>query len=862
MSNETVIKVKVDESGTVQYFDKLGNAMDGAEKSATAASGGFSKTQASLVALQAGVALTAQAFTFAADNIGKVFQVISAGSAVDDTTAAFNELAQSAGVAGDTLLSNLNTALADTIPNVQLMQQANELLIGGLNPDQIELVANAARTLGEYTGTDAAQGMNALSDSLLKGNDRALKTLGIVVDNNKALKDFADAQGIAVDLLSETAKVEAIREASLRSLAEQQDKLTKATVDGGDRVSQVNKILVDTFNKVQQAVAGDAGVNQALDDLIATMKGIDFDAVANGFITIANGIIQVANASANAIQWLSKLVNNQSSLDMAFGASTKQSKAFNSQMVQVIKTLEGDTPEALDLARSKFREVKAAMDEAAKAGKFTVQEFNFLEAELNKTATAVQDVMRANGLLADETLKVIPPIQKVKTGLIDVVAEARKAEQASKDLAKQGLEKVSEAAIDAAFELESLRLTAQELGQNPIDILFESQNLGGGDTASLTNSKGFQIGMMLAEGISRGLDEGFTRQGGVDLLGSIGKGLAPEYGPLIDVGTNLLGKAVEHIFGGEHAGTTARKAADKFFADAFDADRLFVIIDGQLKQIEDLVFKGETLFGGNSDFNDGSFDNFFAGLPEAAQAAFAGVGLGFEELLGVGSDISGQIGAVLANNIGGSLNNLQLLVQSSGKSFEELRGSVVEAFLDGKVSALEAQTALNGLAQVAQDGIPDAIGATVQAFANMQAAGAKGGRALIDAFKDIGFEAKELGIKDFGALAANIIASGKYSTETVNAYFDELRRQGIDNVEELANASNEQLISIGSALQASGFLEEAANSTAELIETINDLPNEKTLTFNIKTNFDANTQAAQDQGYVPRLSTAGGSISY
>ena len=213
-------------------------------------------------------------------------------------------------------------------------------------------------------------------------------------------------------------------------------------------------------------------------------------------------------------------------------------------------------------------------------------------------------------------------------------------------------------------------------------------------------------------------------------------------GQVVQLFEPILGNIVESIFGGEDAGTTARKAADKFFADAFDANRLQVIIDGQLKEISDLVFKGDSLFGGEVDFTDGTFSNFLASLPGEAQAAFNGVGLAFEDLLGIGQDVGGQLAAVFANNVGGSLNNLQLLVQSTGKSFEELRGFVVEAFLDGKISALEAQTALNGLAQVAQKGIPDAIGATVQAFDNLKAAGVKGGRALIDALQDIGFEAK------------------------------------------------------------------------------------------------------------------------
>lgn len=888
MANETVIKVKVDESGTIQYFDKLGNEMMEAGKASETASQGFSKTQASLVALQAGIGLAAQAFSFAADNIGKVFQVISAGSAVDDTTSAFNDLAISAGVAGDTLLNNLNTALAGTIPNVQLMQQANELLIGGLKPDQIELVASAARTLGEYTGTDAAQGMNALSDSLLKGNDRALKTLGIVVDNNKALKDFADAQGIAVDLLSETAKVEAIRAASLKALAEQQDRFSKATLDGGDRVAQINKVLTDTFNKVQQAVAGDAGVNAALDSFVSTLKGIDYGAISNGFITIANSIIQIANVAAKATSALAGFITGTSAYDRAIGSVTVKSKSFDDRLTSIIDLLGKGTKEATEKALKQYNLLGQEYQSLEKDGKLLQKEIAFLNPEFAKTGQQVAEAAKQYGLLGKETEQVIKPLDKVTTGLIDVIAASKKAEQAADELGKAEKKAAEEAAkaaeeatkawsdgfdrmIDLKNKFESDIASAKTGGGifgGIFDSLFGDSTVDS-PTGAIEIGRGF--GEALTEGLQQGLLAAMNGASGEEMRATVTQGLSqiaqqafPEAAPFIEFAEPFLIEGIEHMFGGEHAGTTARKAADKFFADAFDADRLFVIIDGQLKQIEDLVFQGETLFGGNSSFTDGSFDNFFQGLPEAAQAAFGGVGLAFEELLGTGEEISGQIGAVLANNIGGSLNNLQLLVQSSGKSFEELRGTVVEAFLDGKVSALEAQTALNGLAQVAQDGIPDAIGATIQAFDNMQAAGSKGGRALIDAFKDIGFEAKELGIKDFGALAQNIIASGKYSTEQVNAYFDELRRQGITNVEQLTAASTEQLLSVGSALQASGYLTEAANETAALIEGINELPSEKTFTLNVKANLDGNAQELANSGVLRelgRLSPQNGGVS-
>jgi hypothetical protein len=862
LSNETVIKVRVDEQGTIQFFDELGNKMQETAKSADSTSEGFTKTQASLVTLQAGLALATTAFTALSAAAAVGIAAIRRGSEVDDISSSFQNLSKQAGAAGDALLSKLSAALGDTIPKFDLMKQANELLIGGIDPSQFELLAKASRSLGEATGVSAKQGMEALSDSLLKGNDRALKTLGIIVDNKKAEEDYAASLGKTREQLTEQERVLALRNASLNALSIAQGKLGNVTDDAADQLDKMTASIQNAQDDFTKAIANNEALNGALGDLAKTVSEINFTELANSTAVLAAALVDLTNVAIKTASVLKQIAMVVPGLRAAFESFEMETQARRAaDLTKRFTELQQKGLAGLKTQLNTGGDALKSMGEKALGvGKIFT---DLIGANFNLSDSIDRTTGEFKGLVGP-TATAAQLADKVK---INFTGAGRALKTELTPAAKEAAEAMSDLEVEAA----NLIATGKELGQNPIDILFGSQSVG--LESGVFSDLGSKIGSQIAEGLQQSINLALTGGKGEDyraaISGLITDGLAaaadsyiPGSGQFVQAFGGAIEKGIEHVFGGENAGTTARKAADKFFADAFDADRLFVIIEGELKQIEDLVFQGDTLFGGNSQFTDGSFSGFFSTLSAEAQAAFGGVGLAFEELLGVSEDITGQIGAVLANNIGGSLNNLQLLVQSSGKSFEELRTSVVEAFLDGKVSALEAQTALNGLAQVAQDGIPDAIGATVQAFENMQAAGAKGGRALIDAFKDIGFEAKELGIKDFGALAQNIIASGKYSTEQVGIFFDELKKQGIDNVEELANASNEQLISIGSALQASGFLEEAANSTAELIETINDLPNEKTLTFNIKTNFDSNTKAAQDQGYVPKLSTAGSSVSY
>lgn len=868
--NDVVIRVRIEDEDTARFFNELGEEIGSIDQSTEQAAGGFSRLEARLVTLNSAASLAGMAFGALVNSFSGLVSSISQGANIDDISSSFENLAKQAGASGDALLGKLNTALSNTIPNVQLMQQANELLIGGLKPDEIENVAIAARAFGEATGVDATQGMNALADSLLRGNDRALKTLGIVVDNKKAEEEYAASLGKTRDKLSEQERVLATRQATLTALAAETNRLGQVTDDAGDKMAQISTAISNARNEFLQAAATNKTLNEALASLAQLIQSIDFR-------PIISGLASVVGFAAAAIKELSEFAgavaaftNKTSAFDRFIARNTGGFQEFDDKLQDIIETLSQDTPAATKKAITEYNKLGQIFNAMVKQGDLLDSQVNLLNEEFFKTGQEVQAAAKHFGFVSKNAAP------ELADKLKDIASAAQAAGTAAANLGTavtDGVTKAAQAAKETPIEV-------------PVVISAERTNIseivggGGGGfldsllgpaTQSFSNVFRDSLGPQIVQGIQQGITEGFSPENIKGMTSGLlktipnffGAQLTPLGGALVDLGVNFLGDAIESIFGGEHAGTTARKAADKFFADAFDANRLSVVIDGQLTQIEDLVFKGDTLFGGNSQFTDGSFDNFFATLPQQAQEAFGGVGLAFEELLGVSEDISGQIGAVLANNIGGSLNNLQLLVEASGKSFEELKGAVVEAFLDGKISALEAQTAMNGLAQAAQKGIPDAIGATVQAFQNLKDAGSKGGRAVIDALKDIGYEAQELNITTLPALMAQLAASGQFTAQEIDQVFAALAAQGIDTIEELTAATNEQLIGALSQLQAQEFpFAAAADDAQQLVDTLDNLPSEKNLTINIKTNLDSNTREAINSNLIPSgVQTAGAGVS-
>ena len=221
-------------------------------------------------------------------------------------------------------------------------------------------------------------------------------------------------------------------------------------------------------------------------------------------------------------------------------------------------------------------------------------------------------------------------------------------------------------------------------------------------------------------------------------------------------------------------------------------------------QLSDIVFEGFTRFAGDVRFGSeeaskgfNAFSSYFNTLPDNIRASFNGVGLAFGELLGVAGEQARLIGVALANNIGGSLQNLQVLVQQTGKSFDELAQSVLKGFLDSQLTIEEAYNSLVQLQSIYEVGIPGAIGAWEEAIDNLNNVlqSDRPGRYAIDSLRDIGAEGAEAK-KTFDSVVASLSQTFGFAADQQSRLFEALRINGITSLEQLAKASDEQLLAI------------------------------------------------------------------
>lgn len=881
--NEVEIVVKVDAQGAITVLNNVGEEVATLKEKTDEGSGGFTRFQTTLITLNQTLDLVGRGFNLVVGSADKLFSAISRGSDVDDISSAFKSLADQAGAVSDVFLNDLQKATAGTISKFDLQKAAIEALRAGTKPDEFITLTKAARALADETGDSLPEAIDKLNQAFETGTTKIFKGVVGAEQLAKIQADLEKQIGATSGELDDQGKVLLTQQVLLEAAKIATQRVGEVSSDAGDNIAVLKSRLSDARDQIVAAISKNEDFNKTLQTLAERISQIDFNRLIgqlNDFLTkisntssaVVGAISTITTAAHRAGETLDGLIAmipgvSKAKIDidaakaidgvskLAVGISSKLNPSvqdLDNRLNKIVDLLSEDTASATKSASAKFKELDSIIT-------------NLSSGELEQFKTSISDVNaqlveaeKAFGLGASGTKMATEATKDAAIANRDYASSNKDAIASILDHIDSS-EKLKKAKADElAFQKEFDEFIYNEGTVKLAELEKQAES-----TTDMFAGLATTIFSQLSAEFSTGTKGGAIGSGIGGMIGTElgGPGLGTAIGSLLG---DQLGGAIESAFSSESAGTKSRKAADKFFAEAFDANRLGVIINDELVKVSDLVFQGNTLFGGNANFETGGVASFFESLPAVAREGFAGVGIAFEEMLGVGEDISGQLAAVFANNIGGSLNNLQLLVQSTGVSFEDLHGHVVEAFLDGKLSILETQSALSGIANIAQQGIPGAIGAVSEAFNNLKAAGTKGGRALVDALQDIGAESAELGLNTLPEVQAHLAKTGQFSAQEIQQVFTALQSNGINSVEALQNATVEQLLPALAQLETVEFpFAQAAKDINELIDQVNNIPKNITsnITFNVKTNVDSNSQQLINQGTVTVPTESGPGIA-
>jgi TP901 family phage tail tape measure protein len=280
--------------------------------------------------------------------------------------------------------------------------------------------------------------------------------------------------------------------------------------------------------------------------------------------------------------------------------------------------------------------------------------------------------------------------------------------------------------------------------------------------------------------------------------GAIGGGIGGTLGAIFGGGPgaqigaqigNAVGSQIGKYFkwGPQNPETQARHAFANFIEESFEKLKQVSFFDAN-KRIKTVAGKDYNFLEGPSNkFNDPKWADALLASGDKVKGTFLGMGEAMRQLLGIAEDVGPQIGALLFENMGGSIDNLRLLVMQLGLSAEDLTEKLVAAGESGQLSWHEVEVGLQGVAEAFKPGL-EAVGDVQGAFQQLIDSGGRG-LVAIKAVKDLAIEAAEAGGKTLQDLQAMLLAKG-IDPSQVEALMAALQQRGVTTLQQLAEVSN------------------------------------------------------------------------
>ena len=264
---------------------------------------------------------------------------------------------------------------------------------------------------------------------------------------------------------------------------------------------------------------------------------------------------------------------------------------------------------------------------------------------------------------------------------------------------------------------------------------------------------------------------------------------------------------------------------NNYFKDIFEPGRIAFIVNQQIQTAAGQITTQPIVNALTSPIELNTFDlirinvadqpgeSVFAGLSASLKAEFEAVAVALGTLADLTYEESIFIAKILAENTQGALQNLQVLIQATGKTLQEFADRIYEAFLNSALTIEQAYNAVVRLNNYFEEGIPGAIGAWNEAIKNAVTSFDIGGRQFVDSLRDIGSEGEEAG-KSFEEVITEFGKQMNLNSEQIQLLFAALRSNGINTLEDLSKVGVNVALRFGEQLRR--IKEENAQVVADI----------------------------------------------
>jgi hypothetical protein len=133
--------------------------------------------------------------------VNKAVELMDQGARAMQVESSFKIMAESSGVAADSLIENMRKATKETVDDSDLMAKAVKLMTLGYNPEQIERFSKVVITASEIAGLSVSETYERLADSIANRMPKAMVQMGAATRDqikivNKAVAEGADEMAL------------------------------------------------------------------------------------------------------------------------------------------------------------------------------------------------------------------------------------------------------------------------------------------------------------------------------------------------------------------------------------------------------------------------------------------------------------------------------------------------------------------------------------------------------------------------------------------------------------------------------------------------------------------------------------------
>ncbi len=270
-------------------------------------------------------ALKAGGAFFAIDAIGRALgKVITLGGEMKKVKTGFDNLSSGVGMS-ENALSKLQKATDGTVSKLDLMTQANNMLLLGItdSEDEMSEMFDIAQRLGSALGKDTLFGVESLVTGMGRQSKLMLDNLGIMIDVEEANKEYAKSINKTSQELTDQERKIAFNNATMKSARELVANLGDEQLSTSDAINQLSASIDN--------LAADIG-NMLAPIVTATAKGMTF---------LAEGVSKVIKRFKNFEKEVGKFIKIVPESDIELNKfKTTIQKFSQKELLEMINQME------------------------------------------------------------------------------------------------------------------------------------------------------------------------------------------------------------------------------------------------------------------------------------------------------------------------------------------------------------------------------------------------------------------------------------------------------------------------------------------------------------------------------------------